>query len=114
MLEWINHVRQLIAQFLGPDLQLVQPQIELVLFGLGILLIDFYLEKPAKYVNAALALMGTAFSGYTLWILRGRILLQEQMGPESPPLLGFHDAIIVDSFFVFFGALFLAATALVI
>src|SRR5215470_3848081 len=107
MMEWINHFRQWIAHLLGPDVQLIQPQIELVLFGLGILLIDFYLEKPAKYVNAALALTGTAFSGYTLWILRGRAAL-------GSDILGFHNSIIADSFFIYFSAIFLAATALVI
>jgi len=92
---------------MGPDVQLIQPQIELVLFGLGILLIDFYLEKPAKYVNAGLALVGTGFSGYTLWILHGR-------AAASMDVLGFKNSIIVDGFFVYFSALLLAATALTV
>jgi len=34
--------------------------------------------------------------------------------PESPGLLGLHQSVLVDPFFLFFAALFLAATALVI
>src|SRR5436305_10892506 len=80
---------------------------ELVLFGLGILLIDFWIEQKDKYWNAGLALAGTIFSGFTVFRLRGAIVARGD-------LLGFHDSVVVDPFFIFFSALFLAATALVI
>src|SRR6266700_165043 len=96
-----------IRSYLQGDGLVILPEIELLLFGLGILLIDFWLERREKYVNAGMALAGTLFSGFTLWKLRAAVALRGD-------LYGFHQSAIVDSFFIFFGALFLAATALVI
>jgi NADH-quinone oxidoreductase subunit N len=97
-----------IRSYLQGDGAAILPEMELVLFGLGILLIDFWIEEKEKYLNAGLALLGTFFSGFTLWMLRGKI---EARGGA---LFGFHDSVIVDGFFLFFGILFLASTALVI
>src|SRR5260370_16238154 len=83
------------------------PEIERLLVGLGILVIDFWIEQKEKYLNAGLALAGTLFSAFTLWRLRGAVAARGAF-------LGFHQSAIIDSFFIFFGALFLAATALVI
>src|SRR5207253_529931 len=47
------------------------------------------------------------FSAYTVWKLRVPV-------GANGSLLGFHDSVIVDPFFLFFAGLFLAATALVI
>jgi len=96
-----------IMHYLQGDGAVILPEIELTLFGLGILLIDFTIGVKEKYWNAGLALAGTAFSGYTLWQLRALVAVRGE-------LLGFHDSVIVDPFFLFFGTLFLAATALVI
>src|SRR2546421_9181690 len=85
----------------------ILPEMELVLFGLGILLIDFWIEQKDKYWNAGLALAGTIFSGFTIFRLRGAIVAKGDV-------FGFHDSVVVDPFFIFFAALFLAATALVI
>src|SRR5260370_41462793 len=85
----------------------ILPEIELVLFGLGILLIDFWIEQKEKYCNAGLGLAGTIFSALTIWRLRGAIVARGDF-------FGFHDSVIIDPFFIFFAALFLAATALVI
>src|SRR5216684_1467741 len=96
-----------IRSYLQGDGATILPEIELVLFGLGILLIDFWIDEKEKYWNAGLALAGTLFSGFTLWMLRGRVSARGD-------LLGFRDSVLVDPFFLFFGSLFLAATALVI
>src|SRR6516225_4329995 len=93
--------------YLQGDGACILPEVELTLFGLGILLIDFTIGVKEKYWNAGLALVGTLFSGYTLWKLRVPVAAKGS-------LLGFHDSVIVDPFFLFFAALFLAATALVI
>jgi NADH-quinone oxidoreductase subunit N len=93
--------------YLQGDGAVILPEIELTLFGLGILLIDFTIGVKEKYWNAGLALAGTLFSGYTLWKLRAAVAARGE-------LLGFHDSVKVDPFFLFFGALFLAATALVV
>ncbi len=98
MFGWLEPVRA----WLSSDGALILPQIQLAIFGLGILLTDFWLEKDQKAWNGWTALAGVGFSAYSLWKLRGT---------EST---GFGGSILVDPFFVFFGFLFLAATALVI
>src|SRR5713226_7813468 len=96
-----------IRSYLQGDGAAILPEMELVLFGLGILLIDFWIEQKEKYWNAGLALAGTIFSAFTIWRLRGAIVARGAF-------FGFHDSVIIDPFFIFFAALFLAATALVI
>jgi NADH-quinone oxidoreductase subunit N len=87
------------------DFFLLLPEVQLVLFGLGILLTDFLLEDQYKYWNAVMALLGVGFSGFSLWRLR-------DLPPEI--YMAFHQSMLVDPFYIFFGALFLASTALVI
>lgn len=84
---------------------MILPAVWLAAFGLAILLADFLLGPRHKWINAAGALLGVAASGVALWRLRGASAMGES---------GFGGAIRVDPFFVFFGFLFLAATALVI
>src|SRR6266702_2211665 len=96
-----------ILRYLQGDGATVLPEIELVLFGLGILVIDFWLEQKEKYLNAGLALAGTLFSAFTLWRLRGAVAVRGELD-------GFHESVVVDPFFLFFAIIFLAATALVI
>ena len=96
-----------LLSYLQGDGAAILPEIELLLFGLGILLIDFWITEKEKYLNAGLALAGTLFSGFTLWRLRGAIATRGEFA-------GFHDSALVDPFFLFFAVLFLAATALVI
>jgi NADH-quinone oxidoreductase subunit N len=96
-----------LLSYLQGDGAVILPEIELVLFGLGILLIDFWIEEKEKYLNAGLALVGTLFSGFTLWKLRGAVSVRHE-------IYGFHDSAVVDPFFLFFAILFLAATALVV
>ena len=96
-----------IRSYLQGDGAVILPEMELVLFALGIMLIDFWIEEKEKYLNALLAMAGVLFSGVTLWMLRGQIAMKG-------PFAGFHDSVMVDGFFLFFGALFLVSTALVI
>src|SRR6267378_1980386 len=96
-----------ILGYLQGDGATILPEIELVLFGLGILVIDFWIEEKEKYLNAGMALAGTLFSAFTLWRLRGVVAARGEFG-------GFHQSVVVDPFFLFFATLFLAATALVI
>jgi NADH-quinone oxidoreductase subunit N len=96
-----------IMSYLQGDGAVILPEIELTLFGLGILLIDFTIGVKEKYWNAGLAIAGTLFSGYTLWKLRAAVAARGD-------LLGFQRSVIVDHFFLFFAAIFLTATALVV
>jgi NADH-quinone oxidoreductase subunit N len=91
------------------DLPLIMPQVMLAFFGLGILLTDFLLEKQHKWMNAVMAMAGVGFSGFALWRLNTMLLRQ-----NADAFIGFNDSVLVDPFFIFFGFLFLAATALVI
>jgi NADH-quinone oxidoreductase subunit N len=88
--------------WLRGDGALILPQIQLAMFGLGILLTDFWLSREEKQWNAFTALAGIGFSGFSLWRLR------------HVEKTGFGDTILVDPFFIFFGLLFLASAALVI
>src|SRR6266568_6189073 len=108
-----------IRSYLQGDGAVILPEMELTLFGLAVLLIGFSLDESVEnnwfwkllfkdfYAKAALA--GTLFSGFTLWKLRGAVA-----GSARRYLPGFHESVVVDSFFLFFATLFLAATALVI
>ncbi|PYU74000.1 MAG: hypothetical protein DMG49_05310, partial [Acidobacteria bacterium] len=78
-----------ILRYLQGDGAAILPEMELVLFGLGILLIDFWIEQKDKYWNAGLALAGTIFSAFTILRLRGAIAARGD-------LLGFHDSVVVD------------------
>src|SRR6266566_170869 len=108
-----------IRGYLQGDGAVILPEMELTLFGLAVLLIGFSLDESVEnnwfwkllfknfYAKAALA--GTLFSGFTLWKLRGAVAASAR-----GYLPGFHESVVVDSFFLFFATLFLAATALVI
>ncbi|MGB9403662.1 MAG: NADH-quinone oxidoreductase subunit N [Candidatus Acidiferrales bacterium] len=90
---------------LGQDFPLIMPEVMLAFFGLAILLTDFLLEPKQKAWNALTAMLGVLFSAGALWTLR----------PAAENAIpGFHGAIVVDQYFIFFGFIFLAATALVI
>jgi NADH-quinone oxidoreductase subunit N len=115
----LNHMLNAFRTYMHGDGAVLLPEMQLFLFAIGTLAMDSWAantssEKPGsnpvfqqKYWNPAPALAGTAFSALTLWMLRARIM-------QSGELAGFHLTLVVDSYFVFFSALFLAATALVI
>jgi len=91
------------TQFFQPiDFYVIVPQLELTLFACGILLMDFLLDREHKYLNAVAALLGIVFSGVRLWQMR------------NLDFVAFNGLLRVDPFFVTFGFIFLAATAIVI
>jgi NADH-quinone oxidoreductase subunit N len=106
-----------IFSYLQGDGAVILPELQLTLFGLGILLIGFSVDEPMennwfwrlflKDFSAKAAFAGVLFSGLSLWKLRGRVA-------GGGTLAGFHDSIVVDGFLIFFAALFLVSTALVI
>jgi NADH-quinone oxidoreductase subunit N len=110
----IHILINVVRGFLSGDGALILPEMELALFACGILLIDRWLAANEKHWNALLALAGTAFSGFTLYVQHGKMQAVRDANPESPGLLGLHQSVLVDSFFLFFSALFLTATVLVI
>jgi NADH-quinone oxidoreductase subunit N len=100
--------------FLSGDGALILPEMELALFACGILLIDRWLAANEEHWNALLALAGTAFSGFTLYVQHGKMQALRAANPESPGLLGLHQSVLIDPFFLYFAALFLGATALIV
>jgi NADH-quinone oxidoreductase subunit N len=103
-----------VIKFIHGDGVTVLPQMELLLFALGILIFDFLLDKDEKHGNAALALLGVAASAVGLFMQAKRFNLQHEFTPELPGILGFQNSVVVDGYSLFFSAIFLAATALVI
>src|ERR1700737_2705409 len=115
----LNHILSAFRTYMHGDGAVLLPEMQLLLFAIGTLAMDSWAantssEKTSpnpvlqqKYWNPALALAGIAFSALTLWMLRARIM-------QSGELAGFHLTLVVDSYFVFFSGLFLAATALMI
>src|ERR1700739_4369133 len=103
-----------ILDYLHGDGLVVLPEMELLLFALGILIFDFLLEKKEKYWNAILALLGVAASAFGLF-MQARRHAALRRDPVSPGVLsGLPRTVVVDVFFLVFAAIFLAATALVI
>ena len=106
-----------ILSYLQGDGAVILPEMQLTLFGLGILLIGFSVDESMennwfwrlffKDFSAKAAFAGVLFSGLSLWKLRGRVA-------GSGTLSGFHESVVVDGFLIFFAALFLISTALVI
>lgn len=100
--------------FLSGDGVLLLPELQLLLFALGILVIDRWLTAKEKYWNAALALAGVAFSAFTLHLQYEKMAALRAASADSPGLLGFGQSLLVDSFFLVFAALLLAALALIL
>ncbi len=91
------------------DFSAIVPQLELVLFACGILLMDFWLEKRHKFFNAITALIGIGFSAAQLWRLSSYTTgVLAFIGSDGNALL------VVDPFFVYFSFIFLFAAAIVI
>jgi len=92
---------QALSQTLTDSL-FILPEVMLALFGLAILLTDFFLAPKQKSWNSVTALLGVGFSAGSLY----------EVAHQTHS--GFGNSVVIDPFFVFFSALFLASTALVI
>lgn len=110
----LSLIVEALRKFLSGDGVVLMPELELVLFACGIVVLDRWLEPQEKYWNAFLALAGTAFSGFTLYVQFKKLDDLLKKFPDSPGLLGLHQSFLIDHFFLFFAALLLAGTALAI
>jgi len=90
---------------LSGDFSLILPEAMLVFFGLAVLVTDFLLTPRQKSWNSLTAMLGLVLSGAALWMWRYE---------ASRSIYAFSHSIVIDPFFIFFGFLFLASTALVI
>jgi NADH-quinone oxidoreductase subunit N len=103
-----------ILNYIHGDGLAILPQMELLLFALGILIFDFLLEKNEKHLNAYLALLGVAASALGLVMQYRKLSELSGSTMVSSPFPGFHNTVIIDGFSLIFAVLFLAATGLVI
>lgn len=103
-----------ILNYLHGDGLTVLPELELLLFAMGILVFDFLLEKKEKSWNAYLALAGVLFTAGGLFQQAQKFNLLREGRSDMPGIFGFENAVVIDGFALFFSMLFLAATALVI
>jgi NADH-quinone oxidoreductase subunit N len=102
-----THALESVRDFMHAEGAAFLPELELLLFACGILAMDFWISQKEKYWSPALALAGLLFSALTLWMLRARIAA----GAEFAAV---HDTILVDTYFLFFSALLLGASAMII
>jgi len=105
---------QSVLAYIHGDGLTILPEMELLLFALGILIFDFLLDSKEKYWNAILAMLGVCASGMGLYMQIQRYNAERANPMHSFGLLGFNNTILVDGFFIIFAGLFLAATALAI
>src|ERR1700722_19071063 len=115
----LNHILSAFRTYMHGDGAVLLPEMQLFLFAIGTLAMDSWAANTSSekygsnqifqqnYWNPAIALAGIAFSALTIGMLRARIM-------QSGELAGFHLTLVIDNYFVFFSALFLVATALVI
>jgi NADH-quinone oxidoreductase subunit N len=95
--------------FTWSDYFVLKPAVMLCLFGCGILITDFFLDRRWKFWNAWTALLGLGFTAIAVW--------QQQSGLKASGLseiTGLGGAVSVDGFGIFFNWIFLVATALVV
>ena len=94
------------------DYLLALPITLLVLFALGILLIDFMLPKEMKWANAVTAFIGVLFSVAGVYKIQNWM---EQTGlPAGRGMPGMLNTVLMDRFALYFFYLFLAGTAIAI
>jgi NADH-quinone oxidoreductase subunit N len=103
-----------VVAFVQGDGLTILPEMELLLFALGILIFDLFLEQQDKYWNAVLALVGAGSSAMALYKQYQRYSIESSNPIGQQALFGFHNCVIVDGFSLIFGCVFLAGTAIVL
>ena len=78
--------------------------VELTIFALGILLIDLWVPREWKWINALGAFVGVLFAALCTW------QIQTALPPRG--LVGFYNSLLVDRFAIYFWYLFLAGAAI--
>jgi NADH-quinone oxidoreductase subunit N len=96
-------------QFTSVDFFVLKPAILLCLFGCGILLTDLLIGQQQKFLNAWVALVGLAFTGYAVWQQQSYL-----RGSGLQELSALSGAVTIDGFGIFFNWIFLIATALAV
>jgi len=79
--------------------------VELTIFALGILLIDLWVPRESKWINAVGAFVGVLFAAVCVWQIQSTL-------PSGAA--GFYNSLLVDRFAIYFWYLFLAGAAIAI
>ncbi|HLW78288.1 MAG TPA: NADH-quinone oxidoreductase subunit N [Terriglobia bacterium] len=95
------------AFFQAGDYQAIKPEILLTIFGLGILMLEFLVEKRDRYLNAIAALIGLGFATYQISWFWKRLAGQ-------PAYVGFDGRFTLDTFALYLKLIIVLATALVV
>ena len=90
------------------DVSFIFPEIMVAGFGLAILLTDFLLGARQRAWNSLTAMLGVILSAASFYVIKPAAVAP--FGPTK----AFDGSIVIDPFFIFFGCIFLASTALVI
>jgi NADH-quinone oxidoreductase subunit N len=99
--------------FSSTDYLLALPMLLLTVFALGILMIDLFLPKEWKQVNAYTALAGLAFSAAAVAKLHWAYHVAQRQGLSFVDT-GFMGSLLVDPFALYFFYLFLAGGAIAV
>src|SRR6266478_7961564 len=81
------------------------PMVELTIFALGILLIDLWVPRESKWINAVGAFVGVLFAAVCVWQIQSTL-------PRGAA--GFYGSLLVDRFAIYFWYLFLAGAGIAI
>ena len=93
--------------FTETDFFILKPAVFLCMFGCGILITDFFLDRRWKFWNAITALFGLAFTAIAVWQHQNYVRINGE-------LIGLGGAVTVDGFAVFFNWIFVLSTALAV
>src|SRR5438445_93438 len=96
------------------DLVLALPMLELSLFALGILIIDLFLPREYKSLNAWIAFAGLVASGLAVFKIQREFGKAQALGENVLSFPGFMNSLLVDRVAIFFFYLFLTAAAITI
>jgi len=77
--------------------------VELTIFALGILLIDLWIPREWKWINALGAMAGLLFAAFCVWQIQST---------QPHGAIGFYNSLLVDRFAIYFWYLFLAGAAI--
>jgi NADH-quinone oxidoreductase subunit N len=84
---------------------LMLPMVELTIFALGLLIIDLWVPREWKWVNAVGAFAGVLFAAFCVWRIQSTL-------PRGA--VGFYNSLLVDRFAIYFWYLFLAGAGIAI
>ncbi|MGA2965596.1 MAG: NADH-quinone oxidoreductase subunit N [Terriglobales bacterium] len=87
------------------EYRLMLPMVELTIFALGILLIDLWVPREWKWINALGAFVGVVFAALCVWQIQSAL-------PRGG--VGFYNSLLVDRFAIYFWYLFLTGAAIAI